>query len=109
MVIGADHGRENSGTQTQLSGNGVTGGIIANTGGGSPGANVRAQYGYRDIERRTNIEDGSTGVEWEEAWYEPMVRQPPGANGTCVAKNRRCRTPKEQQLYNQQHAGRWRN
>ncbi len=48
-------------------------------------------------------------MEWEEARYEPMICQPPGANGTRVAKNRRCRTPKEQQFYNQQCAGRWRN
>ncbi len=102
VVTGANHGCENSGTQTGLSGNGVTGRTIANTGGGSPGDNIRGQYGYQDVGRRINIINGSTGVEWGEARYEPIVRHPLGADGMGVAENRRCRTPREQQLYDQQ-------
>ncbi len=40
MVTGAKNGCDNFGTQPGLSRNGITGGIVANTGGGSPGATL---------------------------------------------------------------------
>jgi hypothetical protein len=54
MVTGANHRCDNFGTQPQPSKNGVTGGTVANTGGGFPGANVGGQHGNQDVGRRVN-------------------------------------------------------
>jgi hypothetical protein len=77
--MGADHGCDNFGTQPQPSENGFTGGIVANTCGGSPGASVGGQHGNQDIGRSTNSENDSIGVEWCDVRFETIVRKPPDA------------------------------
>ena len=79
MVMGAYHGIKNPGTQSGPPGNSDTGGTLANTGGGSPWTSVRGQDGNQDTGRHTNTGNDSTGVEWGEARYETIPRNPPGA------------------------------
>jgi hypothetical protein len=78
VVTGADHGRNNSGTQSGPFGNGVTGGTIANTGGGSPGTSDGGQHGNQDAGGDTSTGHDPTGVEWGEVRYESITRNPPG-------------------------------
>ena len=103
MVAGANHGHNNSGTQSRPLGNGVTRGIIANAGGGSPGTSVGGQHGNQDAGGDTSPEHDSTGVEWGEVRYETITRNLPGG------ERQLCQTIKEQQLHDQQRAGRWQN
>ena len=63
MVMGADHGCENLGTQSGPLGDGVTRGTTSNTGGGSPGTSAGGQDWNQDDGRNTNTGNDSTGVE----------------------------------------------
>ena len=109
MVAGANHGHNNSGTQSRPLGNGVTRGIIANAGGGSPGTSVGGQHGNQDAGGDTSPEHDSTGVEWGEVRYETITRNLPGTTMTLLAEMRWRTSPREQQLHDQQWASRWQN
>ena len=64
-VTGANRGCE-SGTSSSLPENGTIGTAYISTGGGSPGSNVRGQYGYRDALLNNNRREEEEEEEEEE-------------------------------------------